>query len=517
MIEPKEIADKYFERYSKTVSWFNYFSVISILVLFTNWILIVEPAHLIFLETKNEIDRQYLMVESQLQILKTEKEYQLKKVNNEVEKIIEIENSYSESRKPLEKQVEKPKTEKLGEALKVEDWLPKDWFEGIKLVFKICKFPFYGATILSGLFFFFIFTLFFIRSKCLHYLSKALRIYKEEKSLQINQYKDFNLKPSIWLMPLPKIKNKSIEHLEIKTILGLNFSYQKLYIFFISSLFIILLIQFRLAYITYQVTNSKITTLLLTNFSITLGTLILIVFWLKRKKIEDNFNTEPNPNEITRKEFLSLSFLASVSLASYRFTPFILKYSYKRVPRFKPNKIRLPFTIPEYRSSLVLNSKSNIVHYINEIGFSLSFKTISNASNFKEFKSHINKFEDSFSFNSLNETPRISKRQSSWHAENYSLQLIKEGDFKTAVKILLYSINQNIENSKPSIRLHDLLATLCIRHKEKVPKGTLQTLFDLSINSRNERLIAAVNKWKSQSWQIKKLKKKKITFNNIEI
>jgi hypothetical protein len=83
-----------------------------------------------------------------------------------------------------------------------------------------------------------------------------------------------------------------------------------------------------------------------------------------------------------------------------------------------------------------------------------------------------------------------------------------------AAKILMYGIRQNY---KSNLRLTDLLVLICIRHNTKVPNDTLDQLINYSANLKNKKLIARVEKWKSQSWRNKILNRPKVMFNKTEI
>ena len=234
-------------------------------------------------------------------------------------------------------------------------------------------------------------------------------------------------------------------------------------------------------------------------------------------KVEDNFNYENNPNSLSRRDFVSLSIFGLFSIALYKVSPLLPKYIHNRVPRFRVSKLKLNFSLPNFKSLLLKNKKSNIVHFINNEGFSQTFKNIQSSNDLSRFSEHLEAFNEIKTLKTKKEKPRMPLGYSSWHSENLALEKIKSANYINATEVLIYSIKQNIENFTPSYRLHDLLALICIRYKTIIPSNVLQTLIELSNNSKDVKLIARVKKWNDSKWVEKIDKKKKIVFNKTTI
>jgi len=500
--DPKDIADKYFERYSKLTDSTSRIALIALLVLVANWLFLVESNFDKYKSVKQEFQYRFQAIENQF---------------------VEIHQKYSEDTANYKIKRQELVTQK-DELTKEKENSLKDKLAEVKDLPSLIKFIFFisdnlekGGLILNILFFALLTYLLFNRRTSLQYLSKAIRIYKVEPTLQINAYQDFNLSSPIWLAPLPKNQNKDVTPTELKTILGWTFNHRLLKIGLIVTLITIFIIQSRLAFITFIVNGSKFNSIFFTSSFFVMLTAFVIIYWLLPIKIEDNFNYEINPNPISRRDFITVSAFTILSIALYKFSPFLPKYIHKRVPRFRTNKIKLQFTIPNFKSSLVKNKKSNIVHYINSQGFSQTFRTISSSNDLNNFNGHLEKFNEIATLKTKHEKPRMAIKHSTWHSENLAFESIQSGNFTLAVDILLYTIKQGIDNYSPSYRLHDLLALLCVRYKTKIPSNVLENLIELSNNSKDKKLIEKAKKWNDNKWTDKIGKKQKVTFNKITI
>ncbi len=502
MTDPKQIADKYFERYSKLTDSTNRIVLITLLVLITNWLFIVEANFSKYNSVKQDFRLRFQAIENQFTV---------------------IDQKYSEDTATYKVERQKLVTQK-DELTKEKESSLKDKMSEIKDLPSLIKFIFFisdnlekGGLILIILFFALLTYLTSIRRTSLKYISKALRIYKIEPTLQINQYQDFNLSSPLWLAPLPKNKYKDVSPTELKTILGWTFNHRRLKFILIVSLISILIIQSRLAYITFIVNGSKFNSIFFISALFVLLTLLLITYWLMPIKIEDNFNYENSPNSFSRRDFVTLSIFGLFSIALYKISPLLPKYIHKRMPRFRVNKMKLNFSLPNFKSLLVKNKKSNIVYFINNDGFSQVFKNIQSNTDFNKFNEHLEAFTDINTLKTKKEKPRMPIGYSSWHSENLALEKIKLGNYDNAAEILTYSIKQNIESFSPSYRLYDLLALICIRYKSKIPSDIWQNLIELSNNSKDIKLITRVKKWNDSKWTEKIIKKKKLVFNKIII
>jgi hypothetical protein len=500
--DAKEIADKYFERYSKLTDTTKRIVIITLLVLVTNWLFVVEANFSKYISVKQDFKERFQAIENQFIVID--------------QKYSEDTATYKVKRKKL--------VEQKDELTKEKETSLKDRMSEIKDLPSLVKFIFFisdnlekGALILIILFFALLIYLLSIRRTSLKYLSKALRIYKIEPTLQINQYQDFNLSSPIWLAPLPKKQNKDVVPTELKTILGWTFNHRLLKSALLISLVAIVIIQCRLAYITFIVNGSKFNSIFFISALFVLLTALIITFWLMPIKVEDNFNYENNPNSFSRRDFVTLSIFGLFSVAVYKIAPLLPKYIHKRAPRFRRNKMKLNFSLPNFKSSLVKNKKSNIVHFINSEGLSQSFKNIQSSDELTKFSQHLEPFNEISSLKTKRVKPRMPLGYSSWHAENLALEKIKSANYLNATEVLIYSIKQNIENFTPSYRLHDLLALICIKYKVIIPSTVLQNLIELSNNSKDIKLIARAKKWNDKKWVEKISKKKKIVFNSITI
>lgn len=505
MKDPKDIADKYFERYSKLTGSTSRIALIAILVLVSNWLFIVE----------NNFDK-YKSVKKGFQ-------YKFQAIENQ---FIEINQKYSEDTE--DKATYKIKRQKLvtqkDELTKEKENSLKDKLSEVKDLPSLIKFIFFisdnlekGGLILNILFFSLLTYLLFSRRTSLKFLAKAIRIYKVAPTLQINAYQDFNLSSPIWLAPLPKTQNKDVAPGELKTIIGWTFSHRFLNTGLIASLLAVFIIQSRLAFITFIVNGSKFNSIFFMSSFFVMLTALVIIYWLLPIKIEDNFNYESNPNPFSRRDFITVSSFAVFSFALYKLSPLLPKYIHKRVLRFRVNKIKLNFALHNFKFSLVKNKKSNIVHFINQQGFSQTLKTISNSNDLNKFVGHIEPFSEITLLKTRKEKPRMPIRHSSWHSENLAFESIQSGNFTVAVDILLYAIKQGIDNYSPNYRLHDLLALLCVRYKTKIPSNVLGKLIELSNNSKDKKLIERAKKWNDNKWIDQIGKKQKVTFNKITI
>lgn len=498
MKDAKEIADKYFERYSKLTDSTNRIVIITLIVLITNWLFIVEINFGKYNFVKQDFKEKFQAIENQFTI---------------------IDQKYSDDTATYKVERQKLETQK-DELRKEKETSLKDKMSEIKDLPSLVKFIFFisdnlekGALILIMLFFALLIYLSSIRRTSLKYLAKALRIYKIEPTLQINQYQDFNLSSPLWLAPLPRKQNKDVVPTELKTILGWTFNHRLLKSVLIVSLISILIIQSRLAYITFIVNGSKFNSIFFISALFVLLTGLIITYWLMPIIVEDNFNYENNPNSLSRRDFVTLSIFGLFSIVLFKVSPLLSKYIHKRVPRFRVNKLKLNFFLPNFKSLLVKNKKSNIVHFINNEGFSQTFKNIQSSNDLNKFSQHLEAFNEIKTLKTKKEKPRMPLGYSSWHSENLALEKIKSANYINATEVLIYSIIQNIENFTPSYRLHDLLALICIRYKTIIPSNVWQSLIELSNNSKDVKLIARVKKWNDSKWVEKIGKKKKIVFN----
>ncbi|MBX3256989.1 MAG: hypothetical protein KF862_22820 [Chitinophagaceae bacterium] len=502
MKDAKEIADKYFERYSKLTTSTNRIAIITLLVLVTNWIFIVETNHAKYISVKQDFKERFRAIENQFVI---------------------IDQKYSEDTATYKVERQKLVTQK-DELAKEKESSLKDKMSDVKDLPSLVKFIFFisdnlekGALILIILFCALLIYLLSIRRTSLKYLSKALRIYKIEPTLQINQYQDFNLSSPIWLAPLPRKQNKDVVPVELKTILGWTFNHKFFKSILLVLLISIVIIQSRLSYITFIVNGSKFNSIFFISALFVLLTALIITYWLMPIKIEDNFNYENNPNPLSRRDFVILSTFGLFSAALYKVAPLFPKYIHKRAPRFRVNKLKLNFSLPSLKSVLAKNKKSDIVHFINSEGFSQTFKNIQSNGDFEKFSEHLEAFNEINALKTKKGKPRMPLGISSWHSENAALEKIKSANYINATEILIYSIRQNIGNFTPSYRLHDLLALICIRYKTIIPGNVWQNLIELSNNSKDVQLIARVKKWNDRKWVEKISKKKKIVFNKTTI
>jgi hypothetical protein len=505
MKDPKEIADKYFERYTKLADLTTRIILITLLVLLTNWLFIVESNYAKYKAIKQEYSYKFQAIENRFIILNQQKADDLTAAN----KIQEEKEQLTTQKEELAKQKESSLKEQISEI--------KDVPSLIKFIFFISDNLEKGGLILNILFFIFLIYILFTRRVCLKYLAKALRIYKIEPTLQINQYKDFNLSSPFWLTPLPRNLNKEVEPKELKTILGWTFTHRFWKTILITTLIVILLIQIRLAYISFIVTGSKFNFIFSSGVTLVILTALVITYWLLPIKVEDNFNYEPGPNPVSRKDFIVLSSFGLFSLAFYKFSPLLPKIIHKRVPRFRAKKLKFNFTLSGFRNVFISNKKSKIIYFIDGNGKSICFDSFTTAHDFDSFSHHIEPFTDISNLQTGRKKPRLRRGHSSWHAENFALEKIKSNDLVAAVNILIYATKQNIDNFTPSYRLHDLLALICIRHNTSVPDNTWQKFIELSNNSKDKQLIVRVKKWNDTKWRENKLKKDKVIFAGIPI
>ncbi len=487
------------------------------LIIVANWVFIVEHNFSKFRLSKEEFQEQYNDYNNE--------------ISNINEKISEVKiqdlkgdsSAYLKIVQPLREDVQEVKAKKdtlvknkdenfYTKAIKVHDLQSL-----IEFTFYICNDTKNGPVILNLLILALCFYLFLTRRICLKYVSKAIRIYKIEPTLKINKYQDFNLKPPFWLVPLPSKGTSDITPSEIKTIFGWGFTHGYLRFFSFIVLTLLIILQSRICLITFIVNSSKINLNFIVSAVSVLSLVMVVLYWLLPFKIEDNFNYEKNPNSFSRKDFIALSSFTVFSIAFAKFAYVLPKYIHNRVPRFRINKIKLEFLIPNFKSSLVKNKKSNIVHYINSKGFSQTLHTISSSNELDKFSSHIETYNEIASLKTNHEKPRMPIRHSTWHSESLAIESIQLGNFTVAVDILIYSIKQGIDNYSPKYRLHDLLALLCVRYKTKIPNDVLRNLIELSNNTKDKKLIERAKKWSNNEWIHKIGKKQKVAFNNITI
>jgi hypothetical protein len=504
MKDAKEIADKYLERYSTLVASSSRILLLAIIVLIANWIFVVEFKYAAYSSTNQYFKEKFDNIETE--------RTKIEKYSNDTT----IYNKEKERLQKERKELEEEKKSSLGDkATEI-----KDLQSLVKFIFFITDDQQKGALILNLLFCGLLMYIYLTRLSALKYISRAIRIYKIEPHLQINPYHDFNLVAPIWLAPLPKIKNKEVAPSEITTILGWSFNHKIITLtigFFFAT---ILLIQSRLSYVAFVVNKGELNnSIFLLSVISLLVTSAIVTFWLIPIKVEDNFNIEKNPNSFSRREFSILSAYIILSIVFYESIPYITKKIYKNPRYVKKKRAKIKYLNTSHKSMLVINNKSEIVHYIDAEGFSLCFLTLKSTEEFNKFSRNLALFDSNSKMKLHQEKPRLNIRFSSYYAEKFALDHINAGRIEEASKILLYSIEQNLSNFSPSIRLHDLLAKVCIKHKNshKQLNADWVRLIELSNNSKVEELTKRAKKWQNREWVNKMMSSSKINFNFVEI
>ncbi|MCW3107410.1 MAG: Sulphatase-modifying factor protein [Segetibacter sp.] len=355
----------------------------------------------------------------------------------------------------------------------------------------------------------------FERRISLKYLFKETHIYKTKP---ISNYGNIELPLPLWLSPVSKTKYILLN--SVKPVIFFNNTYRPGYSNFASalSLFIIVVIQFHLTYMSYILGNRNLDLNFYLNLIFLLFSIIVATIWFTPLNTPEYNNEKESYKIFSRKDFITISIYSvllislfkKISISSEHKKP---KYTGIKNPRYRVKRLSPQFNLPDCKSRIVINKKSKIIHFVDDKGFSLALKSIHTDRNFRQFKQNIEKFKDLGRL-VINSKPRLSIEHLSWTAENIALGFLRGGDTEMAVKILLYGIRQNY---KSSLRLNDLLALICIRNNTKVSKDALDQLISYSTASKDKKLIARVQKWKSQNWRNKILNKPKVVFNKTEI
>ncbi len=326
MKDPKVIADKYFDRYSKLTDSSNKIIVITLLVLIANWLLIVENNFTKFkshqLDIRHElaeVAEVYGDIKHQYRALNIR--FKQSCVNEKIAsdsirqplalkklKLERIRQSYQLDGIKLDSTVKSVNNEAFKIGMKEVD--VKEKLSTLKDVPSLVNFIFMisdgvnGGLILNVLFFGLMLYVLSVRRISLKYLAKALRIYKIESSLQLNVYLDNNLPSPIWLVPLPSMQNKDVDPLELKAILGKRYNHHGLQTILLLLMILVVLIQIRLAYIMFMLNGTDITAESYISVVFVALTATVAAYWLRPIKVEDNFNHEENPNALSWRDVL---------------------------------------------------------------------------------------------------------------------------------------------------------------------------------------------------------------------
>ena len=497
----KLIADKYIERFSVLCKTTTKIVLISLICVFVNWTFVVEPN---FSKYK-EINNDYKIA--------------LKGLNNRLIAVNQNYKGYSNDALKISKRIIIDKKDSIqNKNVSTRDSLLSihDFPSLLKFVFFISDNRETGALLLNIFLVIIVTYTYFTRRICIKFISKALRIYKNEPTLQINKYQDFNLSSPYWLAPLPKYKNMDLDPLELRSILGWTNSFGFWNSMQTLTLFLILFIQTRLVYISFIMNGSKINAIFFLGSTITFFTLLIIFYWLLPFKIQDNFNHEAISNPVSRRDFIIVSSFSAILILHYTASPFLpklLHIGFKRKPRFRNKRLKVNYKLSNAKNDILINRKTNVVFYVDSFGRSINFKSIATGDDFKRFGQNSAFFKTIRLLINNGTTPRFPLGNTSWHAENIALEYLTRDDFKTAVLILLSAIENTIQHFAISYRLHDLLALICIKHPDKVGVDTFDRLLEISNNAKDPVLKKRIIKWKDNIWVKKVLKEGSIKFN----
>jgi hypothetical protein len=510
--DPKIIKANYFEKYLKSIKVANKVAIISIVTLLLSWIFVESyysnySAHLNKLDFKldslhNELSasqNKYKKSPDSILVIYSQTGINNISSNDSVKFEQKIKANLDKVKILAKKQANYYNTIDERNA-----WV-NSLAPSLKKVITLLIILFWGLLLFFQ----------FARRISLKYLFKEIHIYKTKK---ISKYHCIKIFFPFWLAPVSKTNYIQLSSVKPVSIFNKTFRPDFLNFILVLSLLIIILIQFHLTYLSYDLIDKKSDQNFYLNLLFSLFSIVAAFIWFSPLNNKEYNNEKENSKIISRKDFITLSIYATLAIALFKLRPISSeivksKYTGKKNPRFRVKSLKPKFDLLDNKSQIVINKKSKIIHYIDDNGFSVALKSIQYPQDFLSFKHHIERF------NQLDELtikgkPSISIKYLSWNTENIALECLKSGNIEMAAKILMYGIRQNY---KSNLRLTDLLVLICIRHNTKVPNDTLDQLINYSANLKNKKLIARVEKWKSQSWRNKILNRPKVMFNKTEI
>lgn len=508
--DPKEIADRYIERYADTVALTNRIVVIGLLVLLTNWLFIMENNYAKYMVIKANYSVKITKNIKQINALKKTSNAQFRKSESYIKDL----DSLKANSDTLKNQKDLSIKQILEEV--------KDLPSLIKFVFFISDNLKNGGAILNLIFFSLVLFVLLMRRRALKFLSRALRIYKIEPDLKINKYHDFNIPAPVWLAPLPQPNLKTLpadQHIlteEISVILGWSRDRLMFRLLVAFTLIAILLIQCRLSFITYNTNPLHASIAFSLSVIFFFSTLMLVWYWLEPLFIADHFNNEINPNAFGRRDLIKVSTFSILAFALYRFLPVLEKHTVqKRKPRFIAKRIKYKRIIGNLNAALVQNIKSHKVHYINAKGFLGKVSFCTTKDNFKVFASRLRIFSNSGSFTLGGGKTKLSLARDigveTFVLENLSISRIDE-----TLSVLLFALdNSSVE--VPNYRLWDLAAVVGVRYRKIIGPGILQKIIEKANVSNDRILLERAKKWLNQKWQATIAKKNTFRFNKMKL
>lgn len=579
MIEPKEIANYYLERYRKVIGFANVALSSALLVLLVNWLFSVEPgfqtilsdrktykdqihkvrqkikesneAYYAYYNTANEKYKNYIfnlkVSDTLLSKLEQEKKTNAQKKHLEDSLKIrnaEIEEWRTDSTKRAKDKVlndsldrikyareksEKSKGHPLAEATDKYDWQSL-----IHFIFIVAGDPKEGCLYLMGGIVVLLMFVFVCRKIAMHYLVKSLRVFKSEESLGLNIYKDMCIPTPFWLAHYftkekKKTENASITHItreELLEVLGFKNNRSK-YIFINYILLLgLILLQFRLFYICLHANTP-----LHFDLVFAVGTIMCLLTVSQTYllalpgDISGRFNNEPAGTDLGRRVFIATSASAVIAYFLFRDKNKIAGLYGLNAKRFRKNKKSNFIRSEHYHGLYVLNVKPKNKWQKKQAFFFNEKKT---TINLKKFKDNEEKNQFFKALVELNEKESLDpnlfqfkKGTFSWQVENYTLHLLKKGKIDEAGVFLFNQIKHAKSDVSSIIRLADLAAKIFIRRKDDLAmfrdfQDFVAQYRDSGYYLRDERALdKRITKWNNQKWVNKIKKQKYILYNEV--
>ncbi|MCS3795892.1 hypothetical protein [Niastella sp. OAS944] len=417
-----------------------------------------------------------------------------------------------------------------------------DWKSLIRFIFIVASNPKDGTLYLMGLIMFTLTFAFMVRWLSLHYLARAMRIYKEI-SHNNEPYNDLAIPAPFWLAPFPidnkkKVTSKNRVHQEeLLKVLGFFPSKRKPAFFVACFMLVLILLQIRFFYICiYSNTPGRFDFIFTLSAILFLLSLFQTLIWFVPIKVEDHYNAESPRNNISRKVFIGITASALISAFLLSNKNRISNFYGLNAKRFlkqkNKKKCKNGGDIAEglyYRNPHPKNKdKVKYLYFFDPNHYSITFIDIQNEDHLTSFKKHLlpvketdNLFDGSFAF---------KYRSHSWHIEQYTFFLLKAGKKKQAVDFLVKSVTSQKFIRLNDYRLLDLAAILCLRYDgnelntlvefcdlQFAEDNSDESIYFTGVRYENKELMLRISKWRSKEWTNKIRKQKSIKWDNHKI
>ena len=326
MEEPKEIIKSNIDNYNKKLGTQDRILIVSIIFIIINYVLVIEPNYSSFKELSFRTDK----IQGYSNQINNDKKLILKIIPESSTKNLKIsdtnfnkENIFSQiDTSSIDKnQIDtlhqklsdieaatnnKQKLTSKNEELKKKISDAKDEISLVKILLFFNDGREHFSLFLSFSITFLLTYFLLVRRTLLNILSRTIRIQKEKVSL--NEFYEYPINQSIWLAPVPNIKNYSVSSDELINVMSLKNRHHIYKIVVVASLSIIILLQLRLYFIELSLTNLSLNFYSFLSLLNCLASTFIIVLWLSKRTIPDNFNNEvDNERGLTRRDFVNLA------------------------------------------------------------------------------------------------------------------------------------------------------------------------------------------------------------------